>query len=232
MNRHLFVRGKSGAGKTYLLTALAKKLHDAGKRVIIMDCAKVRGYDSTELCKVVSLEYIKHNITDSKKFDPVSKVLPTLERILIMRGDSEQTEHFLQELMQYCEANKKKGIDTYLILDEVADMDISTSTALGKILLQGRKINLNVIAATQILSGKGVKSKQEILGQCSLQIALPVDRSMQRKIAKEIDSVKPEQCCKLLASLQQGEAVVFGELGTEPGTVEPQRYIKAKITLQ
>lgn len=232
MNRHLFVRGKSGAGKTYLLTALAKKLHDAGKRVIIMDCAKVRGYDFTELHKVVSLEYIMHNITVSKKFDPVSKVLPTLERILIMRGDSEQTEHFLQELMQYCEANKKKGIDTYLILDEVADMDISTSTALGKILLQGRKINLNVIAATQILSGKGVKSKQEILGQCSLQIALPVDRSMQRKIAKEIDSVKPEQCCKLLASLQQGEAVVFGELETEPGTVEPQRYIKAKITLQ
>lgn len=232
MNRHLFVRGKSGAGKTYLLTALAKKLHDAGKRVIIMDCAKVRGYDFTELRKVVSLEYIMHNITVSKKFDPVSKVLPTLERILIMRGDSEQTEHFLQELMQYCEANKKKGIDTYLILDEVADMDISTSTALGKILLQGRKINLNVIAATQILSGKGVKSKQEILGQCSLQIALPVDRSMQRKIAKEIDSVKPEQCCKLLASLQQGEAVVFGELETEPGTVESQRYIKAKITLQ
>ena len=68
--------GQSGAGKTYLLTALAKKLHDAGKRVIIMDCAKVRGYDSTELSKVVSLEYIMHNITVSKyiKIDDIKLI--------------------------------------------------------------------------------------------------------------------------------------------------------------
>lgn len=190
MNRHLFVRGKSGSGKTYFLTTLAKKLNDIGKRVVILDCAEFSGYDRTELMKVLPEDYIDKNITISNNLMTVDEVIQNENKISVMRSNADEAENFLSDMMKYCEMHKTENKETYIIFDEIAGLDISGNTSLGKAILQGRKIKLNVITATQILCGEGVKEKTSILCESSLHVAFSVDKKMRSEIAREIDKKK------------------------------------------
>ena len=76
---------------------------------------------------------------------------------------------------------------------------------------QGRKINLNVIAATQHLSGTGSNALKAIFDS-SLKIAFNVHEDLRSKIAKEIDRSDSDKYEKQLAELSNGEAFVYGEL--------------------
>lgn len=230
MNRHLFVRGKSGSGKTYFLTVLAKKLNDIGKRVIILDCAEFSGYDRTELMKVLPEEYIDSHITISNNLMTVDEVIQNEKKISIMRSNAEEAESFLSEIMKYCEEHKTEIKETYIIFDEIAGLAISKNTSLGKVILQGRKINLNVITATQILYGEGVKEKTSILCGSSLHIAFSVDKKMRSEIAREIEKKKAVDYEEQLKNLGRGEALVYGELEDFDGRIRQDRCIKVKIT--
>lgn len=187
MNRHLFVRGKSGSGKTYFLTSLAKKLNDTGKRVVILDFAEFSGYDRTELLKVLTEDYIDRNITISNNLMTVDEVIQNENKITVIRSSIGEAEKFLSDIMKYCQEHKTQNKETYIIFDEIAELDISGNTSLGKAVLQGRKIKLNIITATQILCGEGVREKTSILCESSLHIAFSVDKKMRGEIAKEID---------------------------------------------
>ncbi|MDE5583583.1 MAG: DUF87 domain-containing protein [Ruminococcus sp.] len=230
MNRHLFVRGKSGSGKTYFLTTLAKKLNDKGKRVVILDCAEFSGYDRTELMKVLSEDYIDKNITISNNFVMVDEVIQNENKISVMRSSAVEAEDFLSDMMKYCESHKTENKETYIIFDEIAGLDISRNTSLGKAVLQGRKINLNVITATQILCGEGVREKTSILCESSLHVAFSVDKKMRSEIAREIDKKKSVDYEEQLKNLGRGEALVYGELESFDGRIEQDRCIKVKIT--
>lgn len=230
MNRHLFVRGKSGSGKTYFLTTIAKKLNDTGKRVVILDCAEFSGYDRTELMKVLSEDYIDKNITISNNLVTVDEVIQNENKISVMRSSAVEAEDFLSDMMKYCESHKTENKETYIIFDEIAGLDISGNTSLGKAVLQGRKINLNVITATQILCGEGVREKTSILCESSLHVAFSVDKKMRSEIAREIDKKKSADYEEQLKNLGRGEALVYGELESFDGRIEQDRCIKVKIT--
>ncbi len=230
MNRHLFVRGKSGSGKTYFLTTLAKKLNDIGKRVVILDCAEFSGYDRTELMKVLPEDYIDKNITISNNFMTVDEMIKNENKISVMRSNADEAENFLSDMMKHCEMHKTENKETYIIFDEIADLDISGNTPLGKAILQGRKINLNVITATQILCGEGVKEKTSILCESSLHVAFSVDKKMRSEIAREIDKKKAVDYEEQLKNLGRGEALVYGELEDCDGRIRQDKCIKVKIT--
>lgn len=230
MNKHLFVRGKSGSGKTYFLTSLAKKLNDIGKRVVILDCAELSGYDKTELLKVLSEDYIDKNITISNNLITVDEVIQNENKITIIRSSIGEAEKFLSDMMKYCQEHKTQNKETYVIFDEIAELDISGNTSLGKAVLQGRKIKLNIITATQILCGEGVREKTSILCESSLHIAFSVDKKMRGEIAKEIDRKRVIDYEEQLKNLGQGEALVYGELEDSDGRIRQDRCIKVKIT--
>lgn len=230
MNRHLFVRGRSGSGKTYFLTTLAKKLNDTGKRVVILDCAEFSGYDRTELMKVLSEDYIDKNITISNNLVTVDEVIQNENKISVMRSSAVEAEDFLSDMMKYCESHKTENKETYIIFDEIAGLDISGNTSLGKAVLQGRKINLNIITATQILCGEGVREKTSILCESSLHVAFSVDKKMRSEIAREIDKKKSVDYEEQLKNLGRGEALVYGELESFNSRIEQDRCIKVKIT--
>ncbi|MCM1507956.1 MAG: DUF87 domain-containing protein [Ruminococcus flavefaciens] len=230
MNRHLFVRGKSGSGKTYFLTSLAKKLNDMGKCVVILDCAEFSGYDRIELMKVLSEDYVDKNITISNNPMTVDEVIQNENKITVIRSSAGEAEKFLSDMMKYCQEYKTQNKETYIIFDEIASLDISGNTLLGKAILQGRKIKLNIISATQILCGEGVKEKTSILCGSSLHIAFSVDKKMRGEIAKEIDKKRAADYEEQLKSLGRGEALVYGELEGFNGRIEQDRCIKVKIT--
>lgn len=194
MNRYLFVRGKSGSGKTYFLTTLAKKLNDTGKRVVILDCAEFSGYDKIELMKVLPEDYIDKNITISNKLMTVDEVIQNESKIAVMKSSADEAENFLSDIMKYCEKHKTENKETYVVFDEIVGLDISGNTSLGKAILQGRKIKLNVITATQILCGEGVKEKTSILCESSLHVAFSVDKKMRSENRK---GDKQEKSCRL-----------------------------------
>lgn len=230
MNRHLFVRGKSGSGKTYFLTSLAKKLNDIGKRVVILDFAELSGYDRIELLKVLTEDYIDKNITISNNLMTVDEVIQNENKITVIRSSIGEAEKFLYDMMKYCQEHKTQNKETYVIFDEIAELDISGNTSLGKAVLQGRKIKLNIITATQILCGEGVREKTSILCESSLHIAFSVDKKMRGEIAKEIDRKRAIDYEEQLKNLGQGEALVYGELEDSDGRIRQDRCIKVKIT--
>lgn len=229
MNRHLFVRGKSGSGKTYFLTSLAKKLNDIGKRVVILDFAEFSGYDITELMKVLSEDYIDKNITISNNTMTVDEVIQNENKITVIRSSLGEAEKFLSDMMKYCQEHKIHNKETYIIFDEIAGLNISGNTSLGKAVLQGRKIKLNIITSTQILCGEGVREKTSILCESSLHIAFSVDKKMRGEIAKEIDIKRAADYEKQLKNLGRGEALMYGELERFDGRIEQDRCIKVKI---
>ena len=230
MNRHLFVRGKSGSGKTYFITTLARKLNDSGKRVVILDCAEFSGYDRTELLKVLPEDYVDKNITISNNFMTVDEVIQNESKIAVMRSSADEAENFLSDMMKYCEKHKTENKETYIIFDEIAGLDISENISLSKAILQGRKIKLNVITVTRILCGEGVKEKTSILCESSLHVAFSVDKKMRSEIAREIDKKKSADYEEQLKNLGRGEALVYGELEDFDGRIRQDRCIKVKIT--
>ncbi|MDE5936334.1 MAG: hypothetical protein K2G83_02895, partial [Ruminococcus sp.] len=180
--------------------------------------------------KVLSEDYIDKNITISNNLITVDEVIQNENKITIIRSSIGEAEKFLSDMMKYCQEHKTQNKETYVIFDEIAELDISGNTSLGKAVLQGRKIKLNIITATQILCGEGVREKTSILCESSLHIAFSVDKKMRGEIAKEIDRKRVIDYEEQLKNLGQGEALVYGELEDSDGRIRQDRCIKVKIT--
>ena len=209
-NKSIFIRGSIGSGKTYLLLSLAKKLHDIGKRVVIFDYAIASGYDEYELKKVLSEYYIKDNIFISSEAT-MKNIIEHENQIVVIRSTVEVAENLLMELFDYCEQHKAEERDFYVILDEVASMNITNTSAIGKAILYGRKVNLGLLTATQVLSGDGVRTKTKLLNQAALKIALSLDDATAREVARENSKKDAEAFIETLKELKRGEALVYGE---------------------
>ncbi len=141
-----------------------------------------------------------------------------------------QSAVYKVNFMKYCEEHKTDGKETFVIFDEIAGLDISGSTPLGKAILQGRKIHLNVITATQILCGEGVREKVAILSECSVHVAFSMDKKMRSETAREIDKERASAYEEQLKNLSRGEALVYGELEDISGKIRQDRCIKMKVT--
>lgn len=228
MNKHLFVRGKTGSGKTYFLSGLAKKLHDIGKRVIILDCAAASGYNLNQLSKALSEEYICENITICNRIMTVKETVNS-DNIIVMRSSFNEAEEYLAQLMNFCENSASENKETFVIFDEVADLNITRDASLGRAILQGRKNKLNIITATQILCGLGVKEKTSILCESSLHITFPVNKIMRGEIAKEISRKKSEEYEELIKNLKKGQALAYGELEDSTGNICYDKCIKFRV---
>lgn len=229
-NKSIFIRGSIGSGKTYLLLSLAKKLHDIGKRVVIFDYAIASGYDEYELKKVLSEYYIKDNIFISSEAT-MKNIIENENQIVVIRSTVEVAENLLMELFDYCEQHKAEERDFYVILDEVASMNITNTSAIGKAILYGRKVNLGLLTATQVLSGDGVRTKTKLLNQAALKIALSLDDATAREVARENSKKDAEAFIETLKELKRGEALVYGELENTDGEIDNSKCVKAKITI-
>lgn len=229
-NKSIFIRGSIGSGKTYLLLSLAKKLHDIGKRVVIFDYAIASGYDEYELKRVLPEYYIKDNITIFSEAK-LEHILENENQIVVIRSSVEETENLLMELFDYCEQHKAEEKDFYVILDEASSMDITNMSAIGKAILYGRKVNLGLLTATQVLSGDGVRTKTKLLNQAALKIALPLDDITAREVARENSKKDAEAFTEMLKDLKRGEAFVYGELEEADGEIVNSKCVKTKITI-
>ena len=231
-NNHLFIRGMSGAGKTYLLLSIANQLHDIGKRVIIFDYAKPSGYDKASVKEIMEEKYNEDNF--SFLSEATINDITNEERIVIVRTSTDITDKLLEELLDYCDVHKAKGKELYVIIDEALSMTITQNSSLGKAVLYGRKANLNILAASQFISGKGSKEKIKLLNQAALKIAMSLDNESIGEVAREIagkDKNKKEKMITIMKKFKRGDAVAFGELEEPDNEVHSDRWTEFHATM-
>ena len=213
-NRHMLIKGGSGSGKTHFMTMLAAKLHEKGNMVIIFDTSTVCSFDKGELKKHIGDEqYIDNNFTILGSTQEIYKNILDSEKIIITKCTASDAERIIAELLMASSVGNKINKPVFIFLDEILDYakKIRNDKPIGMAIQQGRKINLNVIAATQHLSGTGSNALKAIFDS-SLKIAFNVHEDLRSKIAKEIDRSDSDKYEKQLAELSKGEAFVYGEL--------------------
>ena len=231
-NNHLFIRGMSGAGKTYLLLSIAIQLHDIGKRVIIFDYAKPSGYDKVSVKEIMKEKYNEDNF--SFLSEATINDITNEERIVIVRTSTDITDKLLEELLDNCDIHKAEGKEFYVIIDEALSMTITQNSSLGKAVLYGRKANFNILAASQFISGKGSKEKIKLLNQAALKIAMSLDNESIGEVAREIagkDKTKKENMITIMKKFKRGDAVAFGELEEPDNEVRSNRLTEFLATM-
>ena len=140
----------------------------------------------------------------------------------------------LEELLDYCDAHKAEEKELYVIIDEALSMTITQNSSLGKAVLYGRKANLNILAASQFISGKGSKEKIKLLNQAALKIAMSLDNESIGEVAREIagkDKNKKEKMITIMKKFKRGDAVAFGELEEPDNEVHSDRWTEFHATM-
>ena len=140
----------------------------------------------------------------------------------------------LEELLDYCDVHKAEGKELYVIIDEALSMTITQNSSLGKAVLYGRKANLNILAASQFISGKGSKEKIKLLNQAALKIAMSLDNESIGEVAREIagkDKNKKEKMITIMKKFKRGDAVAFGELEEPDNEVHSDRWTEFHATM-
>ena len=140
----------------------------------------------------------------------------------------------LEELLDYCDVHKAEGKKLYVIIDEALSMTITQNSSLGKAVLYGRKANLNILAASQFISGKGSKEKIKLLNQAALKIAMSLDNESIGEVAREIagkDKNKKEKMITIMKKFKRGDAVAFGELEEPDNEVHSDRWTEFHATM-
>lgn len=121
-----------------------------------------------------------------------------------------------------------------MIIDEALSMTITQNSSLGKAVLYGRKANLNILAASQFISGKGSKEKIKLLNQAALKIAMSLDNESIGEVAREIagkDKNKKEKMITIMKKFKRGDAVAFGELEEPDNEVHSDRWTEFHATM-
>ena len=111
-------------------------------------------------------------------------------------------------------ANVFQKQEIFLLLDEFQNLPHGGTAMLTKMLLEGRKYNLNVVLATQQAFMAGRKL-QKIVSGCGLKVYFHPDSEQIQAIAKEIAPMQTAKAVLSLNDLEIGEFIAFGALSVE-----------------
>ena len=100
----------------------------------------------------------------------------------------------------------------FIYLDESQNLSSGPRSILAQILSEGRKFNLNLLLATQLLSLNSSQEAKRLLMQCGLiQFFQPSVKEI-KATADIIDHFYAEKWCSVLSVLEKGEFVAMGQL--------------------
>ena len=132
--------------------------------------------------------------------------------LLDLSSFSLSTQHIVEEVLFAVllrEATCEDFLPTFLYLDELSNYPLHSSSALGRILCEGRKQGLYALLVAQSI--RAFKSEQRILlQQCKYMMCFqPADEEV-RMCARLISSSGGTKLTSMLKSLQVGEFMVSG----------------------
>lgn len=145
---------------------------------------------------------------------------------------SEDTQRVIVEIlcsflwkMAAKEKFQKEGL--YLAIDECQNMDLGKNGIIGKMLVEGRKFNLNLLLSTQVMNkGDGIT---KLLTQASLLLHFRPARSEINTVAKLISPGNELPWRRLLLDLKKGEFVACGQFVCKNKLVSNPLIVSARI---
>ena len=144
------------------------------------------------------------------------------------------TEFTLWDLYVAARNSGQENKPKVVVLDEVQNLSQDLETPLGKILTEGRKFGLCLIAATQIMSGVDQAAKGRLFLAAHKLFFRPADTELKQtaelvKTASGRENV--EYWSKKLSSLGKGQCLSLGPaLNEQTGMLKPLEVHKLKIT--
>lgn len=144
------------------------------------------------------------------------------------------TEFTLWDLYVAARNSGQENMPKVVVLDEVQNLSQDLETPLGKILTEGRKFGLSLIAATQIMSGIDQDAKGRLFQAAHKLFFRPADTELKQtaelvKAAAGRENV--EYWSKKLSSLGKGECLSIGPvLNEQTGMLKSMEVHKLKIT--
>lgn len=125
----------------------------------------------------------------------------------------------------------------FIIIDEITDQNLSESGIINKIFTQGRKHNLNIIAATQKFRLSG-KDEWDTLNNAKTKIFFKPHPNFIYTVMNELNMPQSER--RILADMKKGDCFISAELyskkalSNQPAIVRghvPEKYIPLKDIL-
>lgn len=140
-------------------------------------------------------------------------------------------EFLLWDLYQYANREGTVEYPIPLVLDEVQNLDFSSSSPAVKILREGRKFGLSGIFATQSLDSIKGNDASAIYNSAEQIHFLPPD-AQTSAIAKSITTTSNDkkEVETMLKTLLKGEAVVYGPILQENQILSESRINKIKVS--
>lgn len=121
----------------------------------------------------------------------------------------------------------KKGL--FIFVDECQNLPSGKGCALGQILAEGRKFNVNVILATQQMELNSNSVVQQRLMQSGLILFFQPNTAQISMVAKVIEPANADAWSLTLKSLGKGEFVAIGSLLVDGVPMEKPLKISSKV---
>lgn len=169
-----------------------------------------------------------HNVfRDGDLFIKSGKI--NLVRISKFSDDTQQKimEILSAILWKYAAKEKfvKEGL--YIVFDECQNMDLGKNGMIGKILVEGRRFNLNLILSTQVLSQEAHITK--LMTQAALIMNFKPAKSEIRTVAALIDKTREDSWAAILHRLKKGEFVASGAIVYDENLLADPLLVSAYI---
>lgn len=119
----------------------------------------------------------------------------------------------------------KSGI--YIFADECQNLPSGKNSLLARILPEGRKLNVNLILATQIILQGSISAIQQYLPQCDMILYFQPDARHISTVARMIDPLSPREWMPVLRTLKRGEFVAVGALSIDGYSIDRPLKVSA-----
>lgn len=134
-------------------------------------------------------------------------------------------EFVLWDLFFYTQRSGNPSCPSIVVLDEIQNLSLQAGSPVDRILREGRKFGIGLIAATQSFSG--VKSALSVLNQAACKLYFrPADNEMAEcgKQLHDVDSsLSPSEWKERLAQLKRGECFIIAPATAQERSV---RFVK------
>ena len=170
----------------------------------------------------------EHNIfVDGELFIQPGKI--NLVRISKFSDDTQRKvmEILSAFLWKYATKEKFKQNGLYMVFDECQNMDLGKRGMIGKILVEGRRFNLNLILSTQVLSQEAHIKK--LMTQAALILNFKPALSELRTVAKLIGGSSEDSWVVILKRLKRGEFIASGAVVYEDNLLTDPLMVSARL---
>lgn len=115
----------------------------------------------------------------------------------------------------------------FIFVDECQNLSSGKNSLLAQILSEGRKFNMNLILATQIIPQGSTSVIQHYLTQCGMTLYFQPDARHISAIARMIDPLSSGEWMSVLRTLKRGEFVAVGALTVDGRSVDQPLKVTA-----